>query len=118
MKIAVSATKPDTLDCPVDPRFGRCDYFMIVDSETMNFQSFSNDNINATGGAGIAAAQLVIDKGAEIIITGNCGPNAFTALDASGVKVIVDVFKNTVRQAIEDFNEKNSKNIRINYKTR
>ena len=101
MKIAVSSTGPD-LDSQVDPRFGRCRYFIIIDRETMEFEAVRNPNVMTMGGAGIQSAQLVANKGAEVILTGNCGPNAFQTLSAAGITVIVGV-PGTVREAIERY---------------
>ena len=79
MKIAVSATGPD-MDAEVDPRFGRCQYFIIVDPETMEFEAVDNESAMASGGAGISAAQMIAGKGVEAVLTGNCGPNAYQVL--------------------------------------
>jgi len=102
MKIAVSATQSDNLDANIDPRFGRCEYFIIIDSDTMNFESVPNASTNSVGGAGIGAAQLVINKGAEVVLTGNCGSNAFMTLESGGIKVILGV-QGTIRKAVEAF---------------
>lgn len=75
MKIAISATGP-SLDAEVDPRFGRCQYFLIIDPDTMEFEAIDNTNKMASGGAGIASAQAVAQKGVQVVLTGNCGPNA------------------------------------------
>ena len=101
MKIAVSATGKD-LNCQVDPRFGRCQYFVLVDSETMEFEAFENSGLMASGGAGVQAAQLVVQKGANAVITGNLGPNAASALSASGIKVYL-IPGGTIREATEAF---------------
>jgi predicted Fe-Mo cluster-binding NifX family protein len=101
MKIAVSATGKD-LSCQIDPRFGRCQYFIFVDSETMEFEAFENGGLMASGGAGVQAAQLVAQKGATTIITGNLGPNAASALSASGIKVYL-VPSGTVKEVIEGY---------------
>ena len=58
MKIAVSTTKPG-LDAQVDPRFGRCQYFIIVDPNTMEFEDVDNAGALASGGAGVATAQMI-----------------------------------------------------------
>ncbi len=99
MKIAVSSSGP-SLDAPIDPRFGRCQYFIIVDSDTMQFEAIPNPNIAAGGGAGIQSAQLVANKGAQVVITGGCGPNAFQTLSAAGVQLITGL-AGTVREAVE-----------------
>lgn len=101
MKVAVSSTGP-SLDSQVDPRFGRCPYFVIVDTQTMDFEAVENPNIMAMGGAGIQSAQLIANKGAEVILTGNCGPNAFQTFSAAGVKVVVGAV-GLVKEAIGRF---------------
>lgn len=101
MKIAITATGK-TLDSRVDPRFGRAAWFIIVDSDSMEFEAVANDNVSAAGGAGISSAKVVIDAGAEAVLTGNCGPNAHRTLVAGGVKVYTGA-AGTVKEAIEKF---------------
>ena len=101
MKIAVSATGTD-INSDVDPRFGRAQYFLIVDTETMQAEAVINDNASAGGGAGIASAQLVANKGAELVLTGNCGPNAFSTLAQVNVPVITGVF-GKIKDAVEAY---------------
>jgi len=101
MKIAISAAGP-SLDSPVDPRFGRCPYLLIVDTESMEFEALENPAVTAPGGAGIQAAELVGKLGVEAVITGNCGPNAYQVLSAAGIDVFVGAF-GSVRQAIESY---------------
>ena len=90
MRIALSATGP-SLDADVDPRFGRCQYFVIVDPETMQYESMENPNVMAGGGAGISTAQMIVNKGVQVVITGNCGPKAYQVLSAAGVQVITGI---------------------------
>ncbi len=101
MKLAVSASGED-LSAPVDARFGRCPYFIIVDSETMKFESLANSSMGAMSGAGIQTAQMMANKGVGVVLTGNCGPNAFQTLSAAGIKIVVGV-TGTVREAVERF---------------
>ena len=101
MKVAVSASSPN-LDGQVDPRFGRCPYFLIVDTETWEFEAVENPNVSASGGAGIQSGQLIASKGATAVLTGNCGPNAFQTLSAAGVAVLTGV-SGTVRTAVESY---------------
>ncbi len=87
MKIAVTS-KGTTPDSEVDPRFGRAGYILIVDSETLEFEALDNkENVNALKGAGIQAARMVSDKGADVLLTGFCGPRAFKAMKAANIGV-------------------------------
>jgi predicted Fe-Mo cluster-binding NifX family protein len=108
MKVAVSSTGKD-LDSPIDPRFGRCAYFVLVDTEGMGFEALENEAMGLSGGAGIQAAQLVASRGAKTVITGHCGPNAVRTLNAAGLHVIVDQ-SGTVREAVEDYKAGKLKN--------
>jgi predicted Fe-Mo cluster-binding NifX family protein len=98
MKIAVAASAPN-LDAAADPRFGRCPYFVVVDAETMEFETLENPAALQGSGAGIAAAQAVANAGAEAVIAGNVGPNAHQALTAGGLKVYA-YSGGTVREAV------------------
>jgi predicted Fe-Mo cluster-binding NifX family protein len=101
MKVAVTAPAP-SLDATVDPRFGRCAYFVVVDPETMQFEGLENANAGSSQGAGIATAQMIAGEGVEAVLTGNCGPNAYQALEAAGVKVVTGV-TGTIREAVEGY---------------
>ena len=101
MKIAISATGAD-LGAQVDPRFGRCRYFILVSPDTMEFESVENSSIMASGGAGIATAQMVAGKGAKVVLTGNCGPNANQVLSAAGIQIVTGV-SGKVTAAIQDY---------------
>ncbi len=108
MKICISAASADTIDAPIDPRFGRCPYFIIVDSETMQLEAIPNTAFSGMSGAGILAAQTIASKGAEVLITGNIGPNAFQALSAAGIKIVTGAF-GTVREVIEKYKKEELK---------
>jgi len=101
MKIAVTSTGP-SMDDQVDARFGRSPYFLIVDTETDKFEAMENPNVAVGGGAGIQSAQFMAERDVKVILTGNCGPNAFRTFGAAGIQVIVGV-NGTVRQAVEKF---------------
>ena len=106
MKIAVTS-KGVSLDSEVDPRFGRAAFILVVDSESFDFEVIDNsENMNAFKGAGIQAASMISDKGAEILLTGYCGPNAFKTLQAAEIKVASDV-QGTVQGAVKSFLEGN-----------
>jgi predicted Fe-Mo cluster-binding NifX family protein len=99
MKICVTATAGD-LNAQIDPRFGRSQYFVIVDSDTMAFEAMPNEATNAPGGAGIQAAQVMVNKGVDTVISGNMGPNAFQVLSTAGVKIATGAY-GTVKEAVE-----------------
>ena len=101
LKICISSTGKD-LDAYVNPRFGRCSYFLVVDTETLSFNYISNESAMASGGAGIQAAQAVAKTGVEAVITGNMGPNAFQTLSAAGIRVFIGA-NGTVKEAVEKY---------------
>ena len=106
MKIAVTS-QGNTLDSQIDPRFGRAAYILIVDTETLEFEAFdNNENKNAFKGAGTQAAAMVCDKEAEVLLTGFCGPNAFKTLEAAGVKVANDQIGRVI-DAVQKFKQGN-----------
>ena len=104
MKIAVTSQGKD-LDSLIDPRFGRAAYILIVDRDRDEVEVIDNyENINAFKGAGIQAAATLSRKGAEVLLTGYCGPNAFRTLRAAGIKVVNDV-TGKVKDAVDAFSE-------------
>ena len=101
MKMCVTAASKG-LDATVDSRFGRCRYFIILDSDTMELEIVENASVAASSGAGIQAAQTIVNKGVEVVITGNVGPNAYSALRVSSIEVITGV-SGTVEEAVGRF---------------
>ncbi|MBE0425877.1 MAG: NifB/NifX family molybdenum-iron cluster-binding protein [Nitrospirae bacterium] len=101
MKLAIPSEGTD-LNAGIDPRFGRCQYFLVVEAETMNFETLENPFRSAQGGAGIKAAQFVFDRGAKAVLAANIGPNALNTLKAAGIPVVVGL-NGEVKQAIEDY---------------
>jgi len=105
MKIAISASGKD-LESLIDPLFGRCPYFIIVDPEDIDFETFENPNLDVEDDAGIKSARFIVSKGAEVVITGNCGPRAFQELSDAGIEIIIGLM-GTIRQAIEIYKKGN-----------
>ena len=101
MKIAITSSGPE-LTFQVDPRFGRCAYFIFVDTDSDKFEAIENSGAQGMGGVGIQAGQMMIDKGIKAVLTGNCGPNAFQTLKAAGVEVITGV-SGTVQEVVDKF---------------
>jgi predicted Fe-Mo cluster-binding NifX family protein len=103
MKVIVTA-EGNGLDAPTNPRFGRCPIFLIVDTETMAFEAVPNPAMSASGGAGIQAAQYVVEQGAQAVLTGNLGPNAAEVLQAADIPVYLNG-EPTVEAAVKAFKE-------------
>jgi len=103
MKICVTS-QGDNLDSQVDPRFGRCQYFIIVDTDTLEFKAVKNQNINGMGGVGVQSGQLMAEENVKAVLTGNVGPNAFRTLQAAEIDVINGV-SGTIKDAIEKYNQ-------------
>ncbi|MCM8777817.1 MAG: NifB/NifX family molybdenum-iron cluster-binding protein [Candidatus Omnitrophica bacterium] len=101
MKICITA-EGNNLEANVDQRFGRCAYFILYDTETDTFEAISNTNASGMGGVGIQNATMMTEKGAEVIITGNLGPNASRVLQQAGIKAVTGV-SGKVKDAIENF---------------
>ena len=101
MKICVTS-QGDNLDSAIDPRFGRCQYFIIVDTDTEEFEAIQNPNIDTMGGAGVQSGQLISSKGVKIVLTGNVGPNAFQTLTAAEIGIITGLSGN-VKEAIQKY---------------
>ncbi len=101
MKVAISAVG-DSLDTRVDPRFGRCGYFIIVETEDMGLRAFENESASLSRSAGIQSASFVASLGVQTVLTGNCGPKALDVLSAGGIEVFTGC-SGTVRDAIDAF---------------
>jgi len=101
MKIAITSMGAK-LEDKVDPRFGRCHYFILFDTKSNKFEAIENTGAQGMGGVGIQSGQIMADKGVETVLTGSCGPNAFQTLQAAGIKVITGA-TGTVQEAIDKF---------------
>jgi len=98
MKLCITAQGP-TLDAAVDPRFGRAATFVLFDTATQEWHAVDNaPDLQAAAGAGVQSAQNVANAGAEVVLTGHCGPKAFRALSAAGIQVVTGV-EGTVAEA-------------------
>ena len=102
MRIIITATSP-SIDSNVDPRFGRCAYLLMVDTESLQWEAQANPGVNASGGAGIQAAQFATDQKAEAVLSGDFGPNAYNALQAAGIAMYLFGACTSVKDAIENF---------------
>ena len=102
MKVVVTSQGNEP-SSEIDLRFGRAKWLLVFDTETDNFQAHDNEvNVNAAQGAGIQTGRNIANLGADAVITGNVGPNAFKTLNAAKVKVFLAV-KQTVQQAVNSY---------------
>lgn len=102
-KIVITSDGPD-LDGPLDPRFGRAAGFIVIDPLSLEFEYHDNGASQAMArGAGIQAAEIVAQTGAEAVLTGYVGPKAYQALTAAGIRVGQNLSNMTVRQAVAAF---------------
>lgn len=85
MKVAVSSSD-GKVNTPFSPRFGRCEYFVILDTETGAWEAISNPGAAASGGAGATVVQFLAKQKVNVTITGKYGPTAFKALEAAGIQ--------------------------------
>jgi len=103
MIIAITARGED-LDAAVDPRFGRTAMFVILDTDTEAVRALDNREASDAGhGAGIQAAQVMAANGVQVLLTGHCGPNAYRALRAAGIRIYTGVAEGTVRETVRQF---------------
>jgi len=104
MKICITSSGR-SLDSLMSPRFGRCPFLLVVDTERQKADAIENKNASAARGAGVATAQTVSDQGCKIVITGNIGPHAFSVLNAAGIKVfITEALAKTCEETLRDYN--------------
>jgi predicted Fe-Mo cluster-binding NifX family protein len=102
MRILITTASP-SLDANVDPRFGRGAFFLVVDTDTLLWQAESNAGANAAGGAGSVAAQFAANKKVAAVISGDFGPNAYSALNAAGLPMYLLGTAKTAREAVALF---------------
>lgn len=103
-KVCISAKGKD-IEADVDPRFGRAQYFLIIDPETTDYEVIDNPYIEAGQGAGTQTAQLIANKNVRAVLTGNCGPNALRVLQSSGIEVITGT-SGKIKDALSKYKSK------------
>ena len=103
MKLVISA-QDGKIESQVDQRFGRCPWLIVFDTETKQWEACENPGVSQSGGAGVAAAQFVADQKADVVMSGDFGPNAAMAFSASNIKMwqFTDEIT-TVQDAINQF---------------
>lgn len=105
MKLCVSSTGKE-MTAKVDGTFGRAPYLLVIDTDTMEMEALDNTAADVSQGAGIGAAQLIADKGADALLTGHVGPKAYTALESAGIKIYEGAStEDTVQEAVNKFKQ-------------
>lgn len=100
MIIAITSTG-NTLDSKVSEKFGRCEYFIVIDSDTMNFEVIKNPAAQMQGGAGPKAAEIIINKSVTILLTGHVGDKAEETLKKGNIKIYDHLTENlSVKDAL------------------
>ena len=114
MNVAISATGND-LNADVDRRFGRCEWFLFVDTESLHCEAMGNKNADAASGAGTSCAQMVLEKEVDAVISGQVGPNAYEVLKKGGVKIFIASQEMSAREAIDKLrkNELNQMEMKV-----
>ena len=102
MKIAVTAAVPRFRDAPIDPLFGRCNYFLIVETDDMSFEVVENEFAKLGEDAGMESAKFVVSKGVKAVLTGSCGSRASKFLTDLSINVVIGV-RGDVEDAVEKF---------------
>ena len=109
MKLTISAVKPH-VNAFFDARFGRCAYFIFVETETGAWDAFPNPALSSGGGAGTQASQFLVSRGVQGVVSGRFGPNAYEALKAAGVKmyaahegIVKDLFQSFLSGELVEF---------------
>ncbi len=103
MKICATS-QGDDLNARVDSRFGRCEYFVLFDSDTLDYEIKRNPNAQGAGGVGVTSAQLMVDWGVDVVLTGDVGPKAFQVLQLAGIKVVTGA-TGEVGQVVEEYRQ-------------
>jgi len=103
MKICVTAQDKD-LNTSVDPRFGRCGYFLIIDTESLSCEAIENPNRETGGGAGIRSGQMMSANQVEAVLTGHMGPNAFRTIASENIQIFLGI-AGPVREVVEKFKQ-------------
>lgn len=102
--ILMISSQGQELSSPIEARFGRCPWLIKYDTETKAVEALANPGLNQSGGAGVAASQFVIDQAADVVISGDFGPNAANALRAGNVKMVLfDGNLNTIDDTIDTY---------------
>ena len=105
MHIAITLADNKGLESSISSVFARCPFYMLIDPETKIFTIEENPAQNASGGAGVKAAQWMIDKEATAVITGNLGPKAHNVLSSANMPAFKSQGGN-IEEMLKAYNEK------------
>ncbi len=103
MKICVTATA-GSLDASFDPHFGRCRYFVIVDTDSMTFETIKNKSSYTVNNKDIIAAQLLLGRDIDKLITGKMESKAFSMLFSKGIDIL-SFTEGSVKNALQSLKD-------------
>jgi predicted Fe-Mo cluster-binding NifX family protein len=104
--VLIISSQGQELSSPIERRFGRCPWLIKFDTETKNIEVFANPGMRQSGGAGVAAAQFVIDQNADAVVSGDFGPNAARAFQAGDIKMyLFNGNVSSIQDVVDDFLE-------------
>ena len=103
MKIIIPAVESGNFETKIHENFGRADYFALVNSENDEIEFIENTAAAQSSGAGVAAAQLCADQGADLVAAYHFGPKAYKALTAAGIKVLDLNKQKLIKEAYNDY---------------
>lgn len=112
MKLVMSVQN-DSPQTKVDLRFGRCNFFALVDTETGDVSFAANQA--SESGSGIQAASTVIKMNPEAVIVGNIGPKAFRVINQAGIPVF-EGLTDSIDETVKLFKSNRLKQIAISNK--
>ena len=104
MKIAIPAEINEQKPT-VSASFGRATHFFIYDEDTTVSQTLENTAAQSAGGAGIQAAQMIVDSGAQALLTPRCGQNAANVLLAAGIRLYKTIPGTSAMDSVRAFQE-------------
>lgn len=101
MKLAITS-EGATLDANIEERFGRWPYYLILDSDTMEFEAIPNPDLQLSGWAGRQSLDLMREKGISFVLAGTCGTSTLKAFEKAGIQLIPRM-SGRVRDVVEQF---------------
>jgi len=103
MKLIIPAVGAENFETEIHENFGRANYFAVINCENNDIKFVNNTAANKSGGAGVAAAQLCADQGADVMAAYHFGPKAYEALKAADIKLLDLNEQKLITEAFNDY---------------